>query len=111
MSLHRLSDLSRNDSHPLHFPTASCRRQLAKKKTYPSLYELFLMGLLPERTAIVGYARSPMADDDANKKIRAFLKSGTDSQRDAFLALCTYRCGGYDDPVAFGKVRVHAALI
>jgi len=69
------------------------------------------MGLLPERTAIVGYARSPMADDDANKKIRAFLKSGTDSQRDAFLALCTYRCGGYDDPVAFGKVRVHAALI
>jgi glucose-6-phosphate 1-dehydrogenase len=83
--------------------------QLAKKKTYPSLYELFLMGLLPERTAIVGYARSPMADEDANKKIRAFLKSGTDTQRDAFLALCTYRCGGYDDPVAFGKVRARCS--
>jgi glucose-6-phosphate 1-dehydrogenase len=62
------------------------------------------MGLLPERTAIVGYARSSMTDAAANDKLRGFLKAGTEEQRAAFLALCTYRSGAYDDAVAFGKV-------
>lgn len=30
---------------------------LAKKKTYPSLFELFNYGLVPEKINIVGYAR------------------------------------------------------
>ena len=62
------------------------------------------MGLLPIGTAIVGYARSHMTDTEANNNVRKFLK-GTDAQRDAFLALCTYRAGAYDDSVAFSKVR------
>ena len=36
---------------------------LAKKKTFAALYELFLAGLLPKGTTIWGYARSEMTDD------------------------------------------------
>ncbi len=39
---------------------------LAKKKTYPALYELHLAGLLPPGTIITGYARSKLS----NEKLR-----------------------------------------
>lgn len=42
---------------------------LAKKKTYPVLFSLFLRGLLPERTIVYGYARSKLDDDDFKKQI------------------------------------------
>jgi glucose-6-phosphate 1-dehydrogenase len=76
---------------------------LACKKTYPSLYELFLLELLPPLTSVVGYARSASTDDAMRAKWGGFLKAGTDAQRAAFLSLCTYRAGGYDDEAAFGK--------
>lgn len=78
---------------------------LAKKKTYPSLYELFLADLLPPRVAVVGYARSAIADGAFRTTIRGYLKAGSEEQKDAFLALCIYRNGGYDDAPAFAKVR------
>jgi hypothetical protein len=37
---------------------------LAKKKTYPALFELYLAGLLPTNILICGYARSRIADAD-----------------------------------------------
>ena len=43
---------------------------LAKKKTYPALMELYLSDFLPRHSNIVGFARSEMADD----KLRASLK-------------------------------------
>jgi Glucose-6-phosphate dehydrogenase, NAD binding domain len=36
---------------------------LAKKKTFPALYELFLANLLPRSTILFGYARSEMAEE------------------------------------------------
>jgi hypothetical protein len=64
------------------------------------------MNLLPPRTAIVGYARSSVADAAHRAKLRGYLKQGSDAQRDAFLALCTYRAGGYDDAAAFGTAAL-----
>jgi glucose-6-phosphate 1-dehydrogenase len=78
---------------------------LAHKKTYPSLYELFRADLLPKRVVIIGYARSAQEDDAFRATIRGFIKSeGTDEQREAFLRLCVYRQGKYDDAEAFRKV-------
>jgi glucose-6-phosphate 1-dehydrogenase len=37
---------------------------LAKKKTCPSLLELYDDNLLPKNTIIYGYARSQMSNDD-----------------------------------------------
>ena len=82
---------------------------LAHKKTYPSIYELFVSGLLPERSTIVGYARSTMPDDAFRTTISKYLTAGTDTQRAAFLARCFYRHGGYDDAAAFKRVRCRLA--
>lgn len=51
---------------------------LAKKKTYPSLLNLFDDNLLPEKTAIWGYARSDLSDDDLRERLRPFLEKSGD---------------------------------
>ena len=79
---------------------------LALKKTFPSLYELYLSSLLPANTLIVGYARSAMTDLEARGKWGNYLKAGTEVDRAAFLKLCVYRSGGYGDNAAFSKVCV-----
>mmetsp|Transcript_17257 Transcript_17257/g.23749 ORF Transcript_17257/g.23749 Transcript_17257/m.23749 type:complete len:528 (-) Transcript_17257:247-1830(-) len=90
---------------------AGASGDLAKKKTYPSIYELYRNGFLPtdqgnkkSDTLIVGYARSQKSDEDFRATIRGFLKGGTDEEKDSFLKLCIYRNGAYDSPDAVGKV-------
>ena len=74
---------------------------LARKKTFPSLLELFVGGQLPPRTRILGYARSVLAHDAFLASLKPFLKLGSEAQRTEFLSLCTYAAGGYDDHAAF----------
>ena len=70
---------------------------LAKKKTYPSLYDLHRHGfLMSERTIICGYARSAMSDEDFKAQILPYLKHGTEDEKNDFLDLCIYRKGAYD---------------
>ena len=69
---------------------------LAKKKTYPSLFDLHRHGYLTKRTTICGYARSKKTDDEFKTQIRPYLKNGTEEQKDEFLNLCMYRNGAYD---------------
>ena len=79
---------------------------LAKKKTYPSLYDLYVNGFLPEKTVICGYARSKKTDEEFRARIGSALekKGGTDADKEAFLKLCIYRNGAYDSPEAVGGV-------
>mmetsp|Transcript_25223 Transcript_25223/g.33480 ORF Transcript_25223/g.33480 Transcript_25223/m.33480 type:complete len:555 (-) Transcript_25223:426-2090(-) len=83
---------------------AGASGDLAKKKTYPSLFDLFRHSFLPPNTIIVGYARSPTPDADFRAKIKGFLKGGTEEEKDAFLKICIYRNGGYDSTEAVRKV-------
>ena len=46
---------------------------LAKKKTYPSLLELFVAKLLPANTTIWGYARTNLTHQELRDQIRPFL--------------------------------------
>ena len=65
---------------------------LARKKTYPALFGLFKLGLLPTHTTIIGYARSPLgAAEFAVRISQAFAK---DAKADEFLKLCSYFNGG-----------------
>src|SRR5947209_3859688 len=43
---------------------------LAKRKLIPAIYEMAREKLLPEKFALVGYARSPMSDDEYRKECR-----------------------------------------
>ena len=60
---------------------------LAKTKTYPALYDLFVEGILPKTTSIVGFARSKSTDDQFREKIEGHLKG---SQVKDFVKLLTY---------------------
>ena len=80
---------------------------LAKKKTYPALFALFTDGFLPTHASIVGYARRDKEDAEFREHLRPFLlkcKGATDAGVTSFLALCTYRKGGYDSAEAMGRV-------
>lgn len=50
---------------------------LAKKKTYPALMELYLSGFLPTHARIFGFARSALTDDMLHAKLKPFLLKKT----------------------------------
>ena len=47
---------------------------LAKKKIYPTLWNLFKCNLLPKESRIVGYARSKINVEEIRKKCQPWLK-------------------------------------
>lgn len=66
---------------------------LAKKKTFPALFALFREGLLPEKTAIVGFARKEMKDDEYKAHLSQGIKAKTPEEQaklEAFKAICHY---------------------
>ncbi|ETW00824.1 glucose-6-phosphate dehydrogenase, variant [Aphanomyces invadans] len=80
---------------------------LAKKKTYPSLFELYVHNFLPTHTIICGYARSHKTDEEFRAFLSPFLKSLVDvdeRKKMQFLNMCVYRHGGYDSAENIGAV-------
>lgn len=81
---------------------------LAKKKTYPSLYQLFTSNLLPTTTIIWGYARTPMTHQELRDQIRPFLdhtQSSSNHVLEAFLMRCYYKSGNsYGDAEAWTEL-------
>jgi glucose-6-phosphate 1-dehydrogenase len=77
---------------------------LAKKKTYPSLYNLYRQGFLPNKTCICGYARSANTDEKFQERILPFLKGGSDTEKRSFLDILIYRNGAYDSAEDVGRV-------
>ena len=86
---------------------------LAHKKTFPSLFDLFVAELLPRRVVIVGFARSAMADEAFRATLRPHLPKDEARREavDAFLRLCVYRQGGYADADAFRRVAGEVAAL
>ncbi|KAI3970320.1 hypothetical protein MKX01_023967 [Papaver californicum] len=80
---------------------------LAKKKTFPALYNLYRQGFLqPNEVHIFGYARSKMSDDELRVRIREYLiKKDTSPEQSEdiskFLQLIKYVSGNYDSDEGF----------
>jgi len=80
---------------------------LAKKKTYPSLFKLYLENLLPVDTIIWGYARSEKTCDLFRSQIKPYLVKFSSSEKvlEDFLSMCNYTNGeSYGDLKAFSKI-------
>ena len=83
---------------------------LAKKKTYPSLFKLYIAGFLPAHTNIIGFARSDYSDKSFRDKYRGILQGlageAGDQVCEDFLSLCSY-CRGkaYDDADAWERLN------
>lgn len=74
---------------------------LAKKKTFPALFDLFSEGFLPSQTVICGYSRSKLTNEDLHKKIKPYLdKKHPDKATTIkkFLDTVIYRSGQYGSP-------------
>lgn len=86
---------------------------LAKKKTFPALFNLFRQGFLPsDQVQIFGYARSHLTNDGLRDRLRGYLKPGkTDPSKDpssvlkAFLDSITYVSGPYDSDEGYHKLE------
>ncbi|KAL8136579.1 hypothetical protein V2J09_002580 [Rumex salicifolius] len=80
---------------------------LAKKKTFPALFNLFRQGFLKQdEVHIFGYARSKITDDQLKDTIKGYLqkKDATSEQSDQvneFLQLIKYVSGAYDSEEGF----------
>ncbi|KAI8091466.1 glucose-6-phosphate dehydrogenase [Gilbertella persicaria] len=77
---------------------------LAKKKTFPALYALYKNGFLPEKTQIIGYARTKMDKKEFHERIEPNLK-GEDKELKGFLDICSYHPGQYDQAEDFKKLN------
>ncbi|EOR00405.1 hypothetical protein E3P92_03463 [Wallemia ichthyophaga] len=83
---------------------------LAKKKTFPALFGLRKMGLLPKDTRIIGYARSKMTNEEFHDKVTGFIKiddndSNSKKLLDEFKSGLSYVAGGYDGEEAFKNLN------
>jgi glucose-6-phosphate 1-dehydrogenase len=55
---------------------------LTGRSLMPSLYELAMKGLLPERFAVLGFAQQDWSDDDFRKRMRSSVKEHCDCDLD-----------------------------
>jgi glucose-6-phosphate 1-dehydrogenase len=82
---------------------------LTKRKILPALYNLAVDGLLPERRAIIGYARSEWSEDEFRTHARAAIEEfSPDSFEErawsAFAADLHYVSGEFDEPHCFSHL-------
>eukprot|EP01113_Clastostelium_recurvatum_P017311 TRINITY_DN2026_c0_g1_i3.p1 TRINITY_DN2026_c0_g1~~TRINITY_DN2026_c0_g1_i3.p1 ORF type:complete len:509 (+),score=142.79 TRINITY_DN2026_c0_g1_i3:241-1767(+) len=77
---------------------------LAKKKTFPALYALYVRKLLPESTIIYGYARSHLSNDDFRKQVSKAFKGGNEEAKGKFMDMLHYFAGQYDKSEDFHKL-------
>jgi len=84
---------------------------LTKRKLIPALYNLALEKRLPERFAVVGYARSEMSHEAFRDKMREavqeFSRTGlkVESVWQQFAATLYYVRGGYDETDGYRRLK------
>ncbi|KAI8622753.1 glucose-6-phosphate dehydrogenase [Chytriomyces sp. MP71] len=84
---------------------------LAFKKTYPALFGLFVNNFLPANVQIVGYARSSIALSDFYSRISSKIKLDEPEKLEAFLKICTYVSGKYDEAASFQNLNTSIASL
>eukprot|EP00118_Oscarella_pearsei_P002653 m.11157 g.11157 ORF g.11157 m.11157 type:complete len:97 (+) comp23031_c0_seq2:30-320(+) len=64
-----------NDRDSCIFVLLGASGDLARKKIYPALWQLFKQNLLPKETAVIGYGRSALTQSELQAKILSHLKA------------------------------------
>ncbi|ODV61126.1 glucose-6-phosphate dehydrogenase [Ascoidea rubescens DSM 1968] len=86
---------------------------LAKKKTFPALFGLYLHDELPKNIKIFGYARTSIPLDDFKSRIASFIKYKKSpiseqvfsEKKEKFLTLIDYLSGPYDKNTGFKELE------
>ena len=97
---------------PLAIIIVGASGDLAKRKTYPSLFSLYQRKLIPTTTKVWGFSRSNLSHDGLRRQIREFLPQHDEEQLQCFLNSCFYQQGkGYDDTTAFSLIKDSISLM
>src|SRR5262245_38839919 len=83
---------------------------LAKRKLIPALYQLEQNGYMPERYAIIGFARTPMTDEAYREAMRGVLSEragdgGGVPPDHKLLQSLFYHAGNADEVESFQSLR------
>ena len=110
-------ELPKEDPYQCEIPAEPCAivifgasGDLARRKLLPALYDLAARSCLAQRFVILGFARTPMSDDEFRDKSGEALKTLSDvgplQERvwQPFSRSLRYQAGDYDDPEAFRKL-------
>lgn len=93
---------------PLSIVIFGATGDLARKKLFPALYQLCLLGHFPRNLNIVGYGRSDVDLKAFLEKQCVNIKEDSRLSKAAFTARVRFHAGGYDDPSSF--IALHATL-
>ncbi len=80
---------------------------LTHRKLIPALFDLFEAGLLTRQSAIVGFSRSRLSDEEFRATAREGIQQYTDHKRLSekawreFSAMLFYQPGRFDDPASY----------
>jgi glucose-6-phosphate 1-dehydrogenase len=85
---------------------------LAKKKTFPALLDLFAHGLLPQHVVIAAYARSENKTEDFRKYVAGILRGkASDEVVEAFAQRVDYFRGAYGSEEDFGALAAELSRL
>ena len=89
---------------------------LTRRKVLPALYNLAREGLLPERYAVVGYARTKWTEDEfrahARRAVEEFSRTPLDEEvLKPFSDALHYLAGPFDDENCFAPRHDHLAQL
>jgi len=77
---------------------------LAKRKIYPAIFDIFKSGYAPRNWRVVGYARSAMSMDQLKENVRPFMSEGKEGKLEEFFKHCSYLSGQYDNDEDYQKL-------
>ena len=74
---------------------------LARKKIFPALYQLILLGHFPRTLNIIGYGRSKVNLSEFTAKQCVNVKEQSALSKAEFMARISFHAGPYDSPESF----------
>lgn len=79
---------------------------LAQKKLFPSLFNLYKKGLLPEGSSIIAFSRRPWTDNDFRDYVQASFADKKVGKKlfKTFLNRISYHEGYFEDQAAFDRL-------
>ncbi|CAH8565617.1 unnamed protein product [Dicrocoelium dendriticum] len=100
------STLREDETHAHVFVIFGASGDLAKKKTYPSVWWLFRDDLLPHNTYFVGYARSALSVQQIRAATEPYMKlaSAHSERLEKFWTKNFYLKGDYSKPEGFKEL-------
>ena len=89
---------------------------LANRKLLPAIYKLSQQRLLPPNFVILGYARSPLSDDEFRLRARTSMVGNSEvefqsSAWDTFAPRLFYISGEYDDDEGFKQLQARISML